>query len=90
MIGKLGEWVEGRQYPETCVDKISTGCCENKNLTYRFYNDEINNIDAKALILEKLSNKNLTILGDSLMYEMFKKLCIILGEPHVELYREGR
>ncbi len=39
---------------------------------YKFYNETLNTMDTRNVILNKLQNKNLIILGDSLMDQMFE------------------
>ena len=75
-------------YPQTCNYHKWPGCCNNigTKLTYKFYNENIDNIDVVNDIYDKIANKNITFLGDSLMEGLFEYCIEILNISEVEHY----
>ena len=84
--GKYGEWKPGLKHKERCglrTWKSNLQCCDYSNvdnLHFTFYNENFNNLNVTAMLCEKIRNKNVTIIGNSLEHELFEVLYYMLDE----------
>ena len=67
--GKYGGWEKGLMHKEICQpgEKVQYPCCSEVNrfpdLKFKFYNDQLNNINVAEELCDKIRNKNVTFIG---------------------------
>ena len=67
--GKYGGWKKGLMHKEICQpgEKVHYPGCSQVNrfpdLKFKFYNDQLNNINVAEELCDKIRNKNVTFIG---------------------------
>ena len=69
-------------------------CCSQVNrfpdLKFKFYNDQLNNINVAEELCDKIRNKNVTFIGDSMERELVEGIFMILENTDKEIHYKDK
>ena len=83
--GHYGKWNYGLKHRELCGlrQNVKYGCCDMskvQHLHFKFKDCALNNMNVSEVLCDKLTNKNVLLIGNSLEYQLFKVIYFMLGD----------
>ena len=83
--GHYGEWNYGLKHKELCGlrQNVKYGCCDMsrvQHLHFEFNDYSLNNMNVSKVLCDKLSDRNIFLIGSSLEHQLFKVIYFMLGD----------